>query len=102
VKIGYVMLDIGSKAVELAEANPPVRPCEVVEFLWEVPLASELDWVVSDHACCRLELNLPKHYFGNIWMAQSGFGGTEYLLPSRVSAGAGRGMGYNHKARVTS
>ena len=35
-------------------------------------------------------------------MAKSGFGGTEYLLPSLVSEGTRRGMGYNHMARVTS
>jgi allantoinase len=47
-------------------------------------------------------MKIPKHYFGNIWMAKSGFGGTEYLLPALVSEGTRRGMGYNHMARVTS
>jgi allantoinase len=65
-------------------------------------LAGELDWVCSDHACCRHETKIPKRYFGNIWMAKSGFGGTEYLLPALVSEGSKRGMGYNHMARVTS
>ena len=32
--------------------------------------------MVSDHACCRHETKIPKRYFGNIWMAKSGFGGT--------------------------
>ena len=67
--------------------NPPIRPREDVEFLWEALLAGELDWVVSDHACCRHEMKIPKRYFGNIWMAKSGFGGTEYLLPALVSEG---------------
>ena len=102
VTIGHLVLDIGSKAAELAKVNPPIRPREDVEFLWEALLAGELDWVVSDHACCRQELKIPKHYFGNIWMAKSGFGGTEYLLPALVSEGTKRGMGYNHMARVTS
>ena len=102
VTIGHLMLDITSKAAELAKVNPPIRPREDVEFLWEALLAGELDWVVSDHACCRQELKVPKHYFGNIWMAKSGFGGTEYLLPSLVSEGTKRGMDYNHMARVTS
>ena len=82
--------------------NPPIRPREDVEFLWEALLAGELDWVVSDHACCRHEIKIPKRYFGNIWMAKSGFGGTEYLLPALVSEGTRRGMSYNHMARVTS
>jgi allantoinase len=102
VTIGHLMLDIGSKAAELAKVNPPIRPREDVEFLWQALLAGELDWVVSDHACCRHEMKVPKRYFGNIWMAKSGFGGTEYLLPSLVSEGTRRGMSYNHMAQVTS
>ena len=102
VTIGHLMLDIGSTAAELAKVNPPIRPRADVEFLWQALLAGELDWVVSDHACCRHEMKIPKRYFGNIWMAKSGFGGTEYLLPALVSEGTKRGMGYNHMARVTS
>jgi allantoinase len=102
VTIGHLMLDIDSPAAELAKVNPPIRPRADVEFLWEALLAGELDWVVSDHACCRQEMKVPKHYFGNIWMAKSGFGGTEYLLPALVSEGMKRGMDFNHMARVTS
>jgi allantoinase len=102
VTIGHLVLDITSKAAELAKVNPPIRPREDVEFLWDALLAGELDWVCSDHACCRHETKIPKRYFGNIWMAKSGFGGTEYLLPTLVSEGAKRGMGYNHMARVSS
>jgi allantoinase len=102
VTIGHLMLDINSAAAELAKVNPPIRPREDVEFLWQALLAGELDWVVSDHACCRHEMKIPKRYFGNIWMAKSGFGGTEYLLPSLVSEGSRRGMSYNHMAQVTS
>ena len=100
VTIGHLMLDITSKAAELAKVNPPIRPREDVEFLWQALLEGELDWVVSDHACCRQEMKVPKRYFGNIWMAKSGFGGTEYLLPALVSEGTRRGMSYNHMARV--
>ena len=105
VTIGHLVLDITSPAAELAKVNPPIRLREDVEFLWEALLAGELDWVVSDHACCRQEMKIPKasaRYFGNIWLAKSGFGGTEYLLPALVSEGTKRGMGYNHMARVTS
>ncbi len=102
VTIGHLMLDITSRAAELAKVNPPIRPREDVEFLWEALLSGELDWVVSDHACCRQEMKVPRRYFGNIWMAKSGFGGTEYLLPSLISEGSRRGMSYNHMARVTS
>jgi allantoinase len=102
VTIGHLMLDVTSKAAELAKVNPPIRPREDVEFLWDALLAGELDWVVSDHACCRQEMKIPRRYFGNVWMAKSGFGGTEYLLPALVSEGTKRGMGVNHMARVTS
>lgn len=102
VTIGHLMLDVNSRAAELAKVNPPIRPREDVEYLWDALLAGKLDWVVSDHACCRHEMKIPRHYFGNIWMAKSGFGGTEYLLPALVSEGTRRGMGYNHMARVTS
>ena len=100
VTIGHLMLDVNAKAAELAKVNPPIRPREDVEFLWQALLDGELDWVVSDHACCRHEQKIPKRYFGNIWMAKSGFGGTEYLLPALVSEGTRRGMDYNHMARV--
>ncbi len=102
VTIGHLMLDIGSKAAELAKVNPPIRPREDVEYLWQALLAGEIDWVVSDHACCRHETKIPKRYFGNIWMAKSGFGGTEYLLPALVSEGMRRGLGLHHMARLTS
>ena len=105
VTIGHLMLDIGSKAGALAKVNPPIRPREDVEFLWEKLLEGKLDWVVSDHACCRHETKLGgnvKKYFGNIWLAKSGFGGTEYLLPALVSEGTRRGMSLNQMARVTS
>jgi allantoinase len=102
VTIGHLMLDVHSPAAELAKVNPPIRPREDVEFLWQALLAGELDWVVSDHACCRHETKIPARYFGNVWMAKSGFGGTEYLLPALVSEGTRRGMDYNHMARVTS
>ncbi len=102
VTIGHLMLDITSPAAELAKVNPPIRPREDVECLWQALLGGHLDWVVSDHACCRHETKIPRRYFGNVWMAKSGFGGTEYLLPALVSEGSRRGMSYNHMARVTS
>lgn len=102
VTIGHLMLDIGAKAGVLAKVNPPIRPREDVEYLWEKLLEGKLDWVVSDHACCRHETKVAKRCFGNIWLAKSGFGGTEYLLPALVSEGRRRGMSYNHMARLTS
>ncbi len=102
VTIGHLVLDTDAKTGVLAKVNPPIRPREDVEFLWEKLLEGKVDWVVSDHACCRHETKVAKKYFGNIWLAKSGFGGTEYLLPALVSEGTRRGLSYNHMARLTS
>lgn len=102
VTIGHLMLDIGAKSGVLAKVNPPIRPREDVEYLWEKVLEGKVDWVVSDHACCRHETKVAKKYLGNIWLAKSGFGGTEYLLPALVSEGSKRGLSYNRMARLTS
>lgn len=102
VTIGHLMLDLQAKTGVLAKVNPPIRPRADVEYLWEKVLEGRLDWVVSDHACCKHEMKVARKYFGNIWLAKSGFGGTEYLLSALVSEGSRRGMSYNHMARMTS
>ena len=102
VTIGHLMLDTNSKAGVLAKVNPPIRPREDVEFLWEKLIEGKVDWVVSDHACCRHETKAAKHALGNIWLAKSGFGGTEYLLPSLLSEGTRRGLSLNQIAALTS
>lgn len=102
VTIGHLMLDTDSKAAALAKVNPPIRPREDVEYLWEQLVAGNLDWVCSDHACCKHEMKVDKKQKGNIWLAKSGFGGTEYLLAALVSEGRKRGLTYNHMAALTS
>jgi len=102
VTIGHLILDTDSKAGVLAKVNPPIRPREDVEFLWEMVLKNKVDWVVSDHACCRHETKAAKHALGNIWLAKSGFGGTEYLLPALLSEGAKRGLPLHRVAELTS
>ena len=102
VTIGHLMLDVGAKTGVLAKVNPPIRPREDVEYLWQQLLAGKVDWVVSDHACCRHETKAAKKTFGNIWLAKSGFGGTEYLLPALVSEGTKRGLSLNRIAALTS
>ena len=102
VTIGHLMLDVNSKAGVLAKVNPPIRPREDVEYLWEKLLEGKIDWVVSDHACCRHETKAAKKAFGNIWLAKSGFGGTEYLLPALVSEGMKRGLSLNRISQLLS
>ncbi|MGQ0653803.1 MAG: dihydroorotase [Betaproteobacteria bacterium] len=102
VTIGHLVLDINSKAGPLAKVNPPIRPREDVEYLWEKVLEGKVDWIVSDHACCRHETKVAKKAFGNIWLAKSGFGGTEYLLPALVTEGTRHGLSLNRIAALTS
>jgi allantoinase len=102
VTIGHLILDVNAKTGVLAKVNPPIRPREDVEFLWDMVLDGKVDWVVSDHACCRHETKAAKHALGNIWLAKSGFGGTEYLLPALVSEGIKRGLSLNRVAALLS
>jgi allantoinase len=102
VTIGHLMLDTSAKAGVLAKVNPPIRPREDVEYLWQKLAEGAIDWVVSDHACCRHETKAAKNAFGNIWLAKSGFGGTEYLLASLVSEGTRRGVPLTRLAALTS
>jgi allantoinase len=102
VTIGHLVLDTKAKTGVLAKVNPPIRPREDVEYLWEKLLEGKIDWVASDHACCRLETKAARKTFGNIWLAKSGFGGTEYLLPALISEGTKRGLSLNRVAALTS
>jgi allantoinase len=102
VTIGHLVLDTDSQAGPLAKVNPPIRPREDVEFLWEKVLEGKVDWIVSDHACCRHETKVAKKAFGNIWLAKSGFGGTEYLLPALITEGTKRGLSLNAMAKLLS
>lgn len=100
VTVGHLLLDVDSPAGALAKVNPPIRPREDVEYLWEALLRRDIDWVVSDHACCAHEHKVGAADPGNIWLAKSGFGGTEYLLSGVLSEGRRRGMTYSHMAEV--
>jgi allantoinase len=59
-----------------------------------------VDRVVSDHACCAREMKVASDRPDDIWLARSGFGGTEYLLSGVFSEGQRRGMAYSHMAEV--
>ena len=102
VTIGHLMLDTDASCGPLAKVNPPIRPRADVEFLWEKLLDGKIDWVCSDHACCRHEMKVDKKKSKDIWLAKSGFGGTEYLLAALVSEGRKRGLSYNRMAKLTS
>jgi allantoinase len=102
VTVGHLLLDTDCTCAVHAKVNPPIRPREDVEALWEAVLTRKVDWIVSDHACCSSEQKWSKDDPDNIWLAKSGFGGTEYLLSGVVSEGSKRGMSYNHMAELLS
>jgi allantoinase len=101
VTIGHLLSDFHTASGIGGKVNPPLRSRQDVDVLWEHVLAGDIDWVVSDHACCRDETK-----FGDprddVFLAKSGFGGTEYLLPGLVSEGHKRGMAYQAIAQLTS
>lgn len=102
VTVGHLVLDVDSKAAAFAKVNPPIRPREDVEYLWERVLDGSIDWVVSDHACCRTEYKLHCGQHGHsIFLAKSGFGGTEYLLPAMITEGKRRGLSMGRIAALT-
>lgn len=100
VTIGHLLTDIDNANGLGAKVNPPIRPREDVEALWEHLLAGNIDWVVSDHACCKDEVK-----FGadrdDVFAAKSGFGGTEYLLPGLLTEGRKRGLSLRRIAQLT-
>lgn len=101
VTIGHLLADIDTAHGLGGKVNPPLRPRDDVEALWEHMLAGNIDWVVSDHACCKDEQK-----FGDdrddIFAAKSGFGGTEYLLPGLITEGRKRGLSLRRIAELTS
>ena len=102
VTIGHLLLDVDSKAAWRAKVNPPIRPRADVEYLWEAVLDRKVDWICSDHACCKHEMKTDHKNSDNIFVAKSGFGGAEYLLSGLFTEGSRRGMSYNHMAELTS
>jgi allantoinase len=92
VTVGHLLLDVDAPTGAYAKVNPPIRPREDVEHLWRAVLDGEVDWIVSDHACCAEEVKGAGHGRGDIWLAKAGFGGTEYLLAGVFSEGRRRGL----------
>lgn len=101
VTIGHLLADIDTAHGLGGKVNPPLRPREDVEALWEHVLAGDVDWVVSDHACCKDEKKFGEPR-DDVFAAKSGFGGAEYLLPGLVSEGRKRGLSYSRIAQLTS
>ncbi|MFD6159821.1 dihydroorotase family protein [Nocardia sp. NPDC060256] len=100
VTIGHLLADVDTAHGIGGKVNPPLRERADVEALWRHLLAGDIDWVVSDHACCRDE-----EKFGadraDVFLAKSGFGGAEYLLPGLIGEGLKRGLSLGRIAELT-
>src|SRR5947209_13086942 len=102
ITVGHLLLDVDAPTAAYAKVNPPIRPREDVEFLWRMVLEGQVDWIVSDHACCAEEVKgAGPQGRGDIWLAKSGFGGTEYLLAGVFSEGRRRGLPLHRMAALT-
>ena len=100
VTVGHLLADCHTANLG-GKVNPPLRPREDVEALWEHLLAGDFSWVTSDHACCKDEAKFgePRE---DVFLAKSGFGGTEYLLAGMISEGRKRGLSYPRIAELVS
>lgn len=99
VTVGHLLADIDNAAGIGGKVNPPIRPRRDVEALWDAVLDGKVDWIVSDHACCRAEMK-----FGDpaddVFLAKSGFGGTEFLLSGVHSESRKRGLSLNRMVEL--
>ena len=102
VTIAHLVLDYDCACGLNAKVNPPIRSRADVEYLWEHVLEGNIDWVCSDHACCKAEFKTDAHEKDNVWLAKSGFGGTDYLLSALYTEGVKRGLSLNRIAELTS
>lgn len=100
VTVGHLLLDVDCPNGNYAKVNPPIRPREDVEALWESLKDGHIDWVVSDHACCSKEMKVDAEKPDEIFLAKSGFGGTEYLLSGIFCEGSNRGVSPNKIAEL--
>lgn len=99
VTIGHLLATYETASLG-GKVNPPLRSADDVEALWEHLLAGDVSWVCSDHACCREEAKFGEPR-DDVFVAKSGFGGAEYLLPGLISEGRKRGLSYNRIAELT-
>lgn len=100
VTVGHLLANFHTANLG-GKVNPPLRSPEDVEALWEHLLAGHFSWVTSDHACCKDETKFGEPR-DDVFVAKSGFGGTEYLLTGMVTEGRKRGLSYNRIAELLS
>lgn len=83
-----------------AKCNPPLRPKENLEKLWEHVLAGDIDVIGTDHGPYGKE---EKEKAETIWDALPGFGGVELMLTVMLTEGyQKRGLSLSRIANMTS
>ena len=102
VTVGHLTTTYDSASGLGGKVNPPLRGKDDLDALWEHVLAGDVDWIVSDHACCRDEMKFDAQDRDDVFLAKSGFGGTEYLLPGVITEGRRRGLSWGRIAALTS
>jgi allantoinase len=101
VTIAHLVIDYDVHTAYQAKVNPPIRSREDVEYLWQALFDGKIDWVCSDHACCRHEMKADGHeHLDDIFLAKSGFGGTEYLLAAFMTEAKKRGLPLHRVAEL--
>jgi len=99
--IAHLVIDYDAPAGYQAKVNPPIRSREDVEYLWQAVIDGKIDWICSDHACCRHEMKAGGHeHLEDVFLAKSGFGGTEYLLPAFMTEAKRRGLPLHRVAEL--
>jgi allantoinase len=91
VTCAHLCIDYDTPNGVLAKVNPPIRSREDVEYLWTALLAGQIDWVCSDHACCRHEMKIDGTRPDDVFAAKSGL----------MTEGRKRGLSYNRMAELT-
>jgi len=103
VTIAHLVIDYDVQTGYMAKVNPPIRSREDVEYLWQTLIDGKIDWVCSDHACCRHELKSHDgHACEDVFLAKSGFGGTEYLLSAFLTEARKRKFPLHKAAQLLS
>ena len=102
VTVGHLLATYDSASGLGAKVNPPLRSDADREALWRHVLEGNVDWVVSDHACCVDEMKFSPTDRGDVFLAKAGFGGAEYLLSGVFGEGTRRGLSPNRVAELVS
>ena len=83
-----------------AKCNPPIRPRDNLERLWDHVLNGNIDVIGTDHGPYSEQEKLEAD---NIWDALPGFGGVELMLTIMITEGyVKRGLPLHQIARMTS